>query len=144
MPATQPTSSASTTHKDSPPLFLEERDVTHMRSLQDLYEITKSLNNLTLFYQDLYNYKLVIFQEVIQDEKWRKIMNEEIKVIVTNDTWELAIIPRDHKVIDIKLVYKMKKNAKSEIKKYKVRLLAKGYNQKADLTMMKYLLLLPN
>lgn len=115
-----------------------------MRSLQDLYEITKSLNNLTLFYQDLSNYKLVIFQEAVQDEKWRKTMDEKIKVIVTNDTWELAILPRDHKVIDIKLVYKMKKNAKSEIKKYKARLVAKGYNQKANLTMMKYLLLLPN
>ena len=60
-------------------------------------------------------------------------MDEEIKVIMKNDTWELTTLPKGHKVIGVEWVYKTKRNAKGEIKKHKARLVAKGYSQKAGI-----------
>ena len=60
-------------------------------------------------------------------------MDEEITAIKKNDTWELASIPKGHKAIGVKWVYKVKKNAKGEIEKHKARLVAKGYSQKAGI-----------
>ncbi|KAH9745480.1 hypothetical protein KPL70_004087 [Citrus sinensis] len=75
----------------------------------------------------------VNFQEAALDEKWRIAMDEEIKAIVKNDTWELTTFPKGHKAIGVKWVYKKKRNAKGEIERHKARLVAKGYSQKAGL-----------
>ena len=45
-------------------------------------------------------------------KKWRNAMDEEIKAIKKNDTWELAILPIGKKTIGVKVVYNLKKNAK--------------------------------
>ena len=57
-------------------------------------------------------------------------MDDEIKSIEKNDTWELTTLPKGQKAIGVKWVYKAKKNAKGEVEKYKARLVAKGYKQK--------------
>ena len=41
-------------------------------------------------------------------------MDEEIKAIKKNDTWELTTLPHGKKAIGVKWVYKMKKNAKGK------------------------------
>ena len=56
-------------------------------------------------------------------------MNEEIKAIKKNDTWELTTLPHGKKAIGVKWVYKMKKKAKGEVERYKARLVVKGYSQ---------------
>ena len=55
-------------------------------------------------------------------------MDEEIKSIEKNDTWERVSLPKGHKAIGVKWVYKTKKNAKGEIERYKARLVAKGWD----------------
>ncbi|KAL5567336.1 hypothetical protein UlMin_030500 [Ulmus minor] len=60
-------------------------------------------------------------------------MDEEIKAIEKNDTWELTSLPKGHKAIGVKWVYKTKRNAKGEIERHKARLVAKGYSQKAGI-----------
>jgi hypothetical protein len=35
-------------------------------------------------------------------------MDDEMRVIERNDTWELTSLPKDHKVIVVKWVYKKK------------------------------------
>ena len=57
-------------------------------------------------------------------------MDEEIKSITKNDTWELTTLPRGHKAIGVRWVYKAKKNAKGDVERYKARLVAKGYSQR--------------
>lgn len=84
------TSSALTTHEDSPPWFLEEKDVARMRSLQDLYKEIERFDSLTIFYL-FGNCESVNFQEVVQDEKLRQVMDKEIKAIIKNDAWKLVI-----------------------------------------------------
>ncbi|KAH9750942.1 hypothetical protein KPL71_014085 [Citrus sinensis] len=130
--ATPPISPASTTYGDLPPSFLNERTKERIRSLQDLYEVIERHDNLTLFCL-FANCEPVNFQEATLDEKWRIAMDEEIKAIVKNDTWELTTLPKGHKAINVKLVYKIKRNAKGEIERHKVRLIAKGYSQKASI-----------
>ena len=60
-------------------------------------------------------------------------MDEEIKAIEKNDTWVLTSLPKDHKAIGVKWVYKTKKNASGEVQRCKARLVAKGYKQRADI-----------
>lgn len=56
-------------------------------------------------------------------------MDQEIKMIEKNDTWELTDKPANKDIIALKWVYKIKYNEDGSIQKYKVRLVAKGYSQ---------------
>ncbi|KAH9715665.1 hypothetical protein KPL71_021147 [Citrus sinensis] len=131
-PSTPPMSPTSNTCGDSPPSFLNERTEERTMSLQDLYEVTERHDNLTLFclFADC---EPVNFQETALDEKWRIAMDEEIKAIMKNDTWELTTLPKGHKAIGVKWVYKTKRNAKGEIERHKTRLVVKGYSQNAGI-----------
>ena len=130
-PSTPPTS-PTTTIGGSPPSFLNERSISRARNLEEIYEDTERIEDLTLFclFADC---EPVNFQEAVQNKKWRDAMDEEIKAITKNDTWELVSLPKRHKAIGVKWVYKAKKNAMGKIERYKARLVAKGYKQRAGI-----------
>lgn len=67
-------------------------------------------------------------------------MDEEIKMIEKNHTWELMQKPEDKEIIGLKWVYKIKYNEDGTIQKHKARLVTKGYSQLSELISMKYLL----
>lgn len=71
----------------------------------------------------------ISFEEVVQSEKWRQAMDDEISIIEKNGTRQLTDLPRGAKTIGVKWVYKTKLNQLGEIEKYKARLVAKGYAQ---------------
>ena len=75
----------------------------------------------------------VTFQETVKYSKWQKAMNEEIKSIEKNNTWELSDLPKGQKSICVKWVYKTKLNKDGGIDKYKAQLIAKGYSQEFDI-----------
>ena len=54
------------------------------------------------------------FEEFVQDKSQRDAMDEEIRSIEKNDTQELVSLPKEHKAISVKWVYKTKKNVKGE------------------------------
>ena len=56
-------------------------------------------------------------------------MNEEIRAIEKNDTWELVDLPQGKEVIGVKWVYKTKSNVEVKIERHKERLVVKGYKQ---------------
>lgn len=60
-------------------------------------------------------------------------MEGEIDSIEKNGTWMLTELPVGKKVIDLKWVYKIKKNADGKVIKHKARLVAKGYVQEHDI-----------
>ncbi|KAJ3701279.1 hypothetical protein LUZ61_004984 [Rhynchospora tenuis] len=118
-----PSSSLSASSSD------DEVRTPRTRTLQDLYEATSELHLVCLLADD----ENITFEEAVQEKKWQQAMNEEMNAIVKNDTWELAMLPKKHKLIGMKWVYKKKLNARGEVERYKARLVAKGYKQKAGI-----------
>jgi hypothetical protein len=60
-------------------------------------------------------------------------MAEEMRAIHENDTWQLATLPTGHRTIDLKWVYKVKRNEAGEIVRHKACLVAKGYVQHTNI-----------
>jgi hypothetical protein len=68
--------------------------------------------------------------EALRDASWNKAMEEEMSSIAQNSTWTLVDLPRAHKPIGLKWVYKVKRDEKGCIVRHKARLVAKGYVQR--------------
>ena len=98
-----------------------------MRSLQDLYDSTSEVHLVCL----LADAENISFEEAVRDKKWKSAMDEEMRAIIYNNTWELVELPKGSQPIGVKWVFKKKMNAQGEIERYKARLVAKGYKQKA-------------
>lgn len=68
-------------------------------------------------------------QEALLDPRWTTAMNEEMKSLIKNNTWELVDIPAGKKIVGCRWVYTVKYNADGTIERFKARLVAKGYTQ---------------
>lgn len=67
------------------------------------------------------------FNEAINNsdsESWKEAMDNEIKCLNKNETWEIVKKPKDKKVLDLKWVF-----TKKTENKYKARLVVKGFQQ---------------
>lgn len=62
--------------------------------------------------------------------KWMEAMEEELKSIEENGTWELTRLPNGRKAVGSKWVFKLKLDESGNISKYKARLVAQGFSQK--------------
>jgi len=51
----------------------------------------------------------------------------EMDAVKTNRTWELADLPRGHRAITLKWVFKLKRDEAGAIVKHKARLVARGF-----------------
>nr|GEW15506.1 ribonuclease H-like domain, reverse transcriptase, RNA-dependent DNA polymerase [Tanacetum cinerariifolium] len=107
-------------YMNSPSNF-DHTPVRGFRTLNDLYENTKEL---LLAEDEPRNYK-----EASSDKKWIEAMKVELDSINRNNTWKLTTLPKGHKAIGLKWVFKTKKDANGNIIKLKARLVAKGYIQ---------------
>ncbi|RDX84293.1 hypothetical protein CR513_34673, partial [Mucuna pruriens] len=65
------------------------------------------------------------YEEASNKEVWVKAMEEEIKMIKKNNTWELVDCPHGKDVIRVKWIYKTKVYLDGTIQKHKARLVAK-------------------
>ncbi|GJR90306.1 zinc finger, CCHC-type containing protein [Tanacetum coccineum] len=105
---------------DSPSHF-DHTPLRGFRTLKDLYENTEEL---LLVEDEPKNYK-----EASSDQKWIEAMKVELDSINRNNTWKLTTLPKGHKAIGLKWVFKTKRDANGNIIKHKARLVAKGYIQ---------------
>lgn len=64
---------------------------------------------------------------------WKETVNNEIKSIMQNHTWELMDLPPDSKPLGCKWLFKGKMKENGSINKYKARLVVKCYRQKKGL-----------
>jgi hypothetical protein len=67
------------------------------------------------------------------DQGWRTVMKEVIDSIQKNRTCELAELPRGHRAIGLKWVYRLKKDESGTVIKKKACLVAKGYMKQAGI-----------
>jgi hypothetical protein len=68
--------------------------------------------------------------EALGDENWKKAMDEEFSALMKNKAWHLVPGHQANNVIDCKWIYKVKHKSDGTIDHYKVRLVAKGPNQR--------------
>ena len=59
-----------------------------------------------------------------------KAMQEEMESLQKNNTYELVKLPEGRKALRNKWVYKLKKDGRGDLVKYKARLVVKGFGQK--------------
>ena len=69
------------------------------------------------------------YNEASKSPHWCEAMTTEINVLETNQTWSLTSLPPGKTPIGYKWVYKIKLRSDGTLERYKVRLVAKGYNQ---------------
>ena len=121
-------SKISATSSDDEESDKDEPRNPRTRSLQDIYEHGEV--HLVCLVADA---ESIDFEEAVKDKMWKAAMDDEIKAIEKNKTWELVEPPEGCKPIDVKWVYKKKLNAQGDVDRYKARLVAKGYRQKAGI-----------
>ena len=68
--------------------------------------------------------------EALEEQCWIDAMKTELLSIQENNTWYYANLPKGHKAIGLKWVYKVKRDPKGNVAKHKARLVAKGYAQR--------------
>ena len=67
--------------------------------------------------------------EALSKPKWKTTMQEEMKALIKNQTWEIVDLPEGKETIGCRWVYTVKYKADGSIERYKARLVAKGYTQ---------------
>ena len=77
----------------------------------------------------------VSVEHALEQSCWKEAMNAELQSIRENNTWSLSSLPKGHKAIGLKWVFKVKRDAAGKILKHKARLVAKGYASKGWIMM---------
>ncbi|PKA59146.1 Retrovirus-related Pol polyprotein from transposon TNT 1-94 [Apostasia shenzhenica] len=72
----------------------------------------------------------MVVAKVKDSVKWESAMQDEFDSLMKNRTWELAPLPDGKKALQNKWIYRIKEEADGN-KKYKARLVVKGFQQKA-------------
>lgn len=62
--------------------------------------------------------------------QWEKAINEELKSLDENKTWEIVPMPKNKNIVDCKWVLTVKNDSNGNLTRYKARLVAKGFSQK--------------
>ena len=67
--------------------------------------------------------------EALRDKKWEDAMKVEMEALAKNNTWELVKLPKGIKPVGCRWMFTVKYKFDGFIKRYKVRLVGKGYTQ---------------
>ncbi|XP_039158741.1 uncharacterized protein LOC120288703 [Eucalyptus grandis] len=70
------------------------------------------------------------YHEAVHDPRWQRAMEEELKALIKNHTWDVVSLPSHRKSIGCKWVYKIKYKADGLRGKIQGRLVAKGFTQR--------------
>lgn len=69
-----------------------------------------------------FHYDLIEFEEVVNVENYRKVMDKEINNIERKKVWELVDLTKGNDFIGVKWFFKTKFNIEGEVEKYNARL----------------------
>ncbi|XP_047319506.1 uncharacterized protein LOC124923156 [Impatiens glandulifera] len=101
-----------------------------MKSMKipDIYNPTNEVVNVKVF-----GLCILVVEELksvdneLVNVYWKDAMEEEMKSIFENKTWELVSLPTSHRAIGLKWVFRVIKDPDDNIVKHNARLIAKGY-----------------
>lgn len=62
-------------------------------------------------------------------DKWTEAMEDELRSLEDNNTWDIVNVPSDQHVLKGRWVYKIKRDAQGRVSRYKARWVVKGYEQ---------------
>ncbi|RVW52456.1 Retrovirus-related Pol polyprotein from transposon RE1 [Vitis vinifera] len=68
-------------------------------------------------------------QEAFKYPKWKAAVDEEVRALEKNGTWEITDLPRGKKPVGCKWIFTVKYKADGNVDRYKARLVAKGFTQ---------------
>ena len=69
--------------------------------------------------------------------KWKKAMQEELESLHDNKMWDLVELPKGRKVLNKKWVYRIKHEGKENKRRFKARLVVKGFGQEQGIDFTK-------
>ncbi|KAK8921057.1 hypothetical protein KSP39_PZI020242 [Platanthera zijinensis] len=70
-----------------------------------------------------------IWQEAVKIPEWKTAMEEELRALDKNKTWQLVSLPPGKRTVGSRWVYTVKQNQDGVVERYKARLVAQGYTQ---------------
>ena len=68
-------------------------------------------------------------EEALSIVEWKSAVEEELRALEKNSTWEICDLPRGKKPVGCKWVFTVKTKADGSIERFKARLVAKGFTQ---------------
>ncbi|KAK2579961.1 hypothetical protein KPH14_007641 [Odynerus spinipes] len=60
---------------------------------------------------------------------WKQALDDEMSSILQNETWDLVSLPAEKPVVSCRWIFKTKLHPDGTIKRYKARLVARGFSQ---------------
>ena len=97
-----------------------------MRSAPEWYG-NPVLEVMVLDHDELANYEEAMMSP--DSAKWLEAMKSEMRSMYENKVWSLIDFPIDRRAIEIKWIFKRKKDANSSVTIYKARLVEKGFDK---------------
>nr|GFC37107.1 putative RNA-directed DNA polymerase [Tanacetum cinerariifolium] len=69
------------------------------------------------------------FEQALKSEKWKKAMDDEMKALKKNKTWDQCALPQEKKPVGCRWIFTVKYKPDGTVERYKARLVAKGHTQ---------------
>ena len=111
-------------HETYDQVTTEPRRSTRVRSAPEWYG-NPVLEVMLLDHDEPTNYEEAMMSP--DSAKWLEAMKSEIGSMYENKVWTLIDLPNDRRAIEIKWIFKRKKDADSSVTIYKARIVAKGF-----------------
>nr|GEY05871.1 putative ribonuclease H-like domain-containing protein [Tanacetum cinerariifolium] len=68
-------------------------------------------------------------EQALKSEKWKNTMDDEMKALKKNETWDQSAMPQGKKPVGCRWIFTVKYKPDGTVERYKARLVAKGYTQ---------------
>uniref|UniRef100_A0A1S3Z9K9 Reverse transcriptase Ty1/copia-type domain-containing protein n=1 Tax=Nicotiana tabacum TaxID=4097 RepID=A0A1S3Z9K9_TOBAC len=113
------------------PSLPQHVDTTDSSSILPLFLPSSQLPSPPAFYLKVFSVVIEsnTYKEAATDQNWVHVMEQKIKALEDNHSWDIVDLPANKLTIGFKWVYKVNHKTNGEIYRYKIRLVDKGYTQ---------------